>query len=489
MDNWINLGKEKRFLTLQCKKCNTIKSKTPSDWEKTKYKCFDCNILENIKILSSNDYTVVEYGGNIKTKCNKCDVLRLARFSQYVNDSFKCYNCENIKFHKNNNFKFLKIIKVNNTTMHSAMCLECNSIINKHISDWKKYPYCYTCKSNNEIKNIFINWVYLGKATITKDIIHHVAKCSKCNTERSDILSNWKTSNSICYTCNPISTVPEMLIKNILDKNNIEYIQNDYSILGDKELDFYIPKHNIAIEYNGLYWHSEAMGKHKKYHLEKTEVCEKKRINLLHIMEYDDFSIWESILLNKLQLTPNKIYARKCIVKEISIKEAQTFLEENHLGGYSGAKYKLGLFYNDELVQVATFGKNRYSQIVEWELIRLATKKFYNVVGGTSKIIKYFQNIESGGLLSYGDRRYSYSYRNVYSNTNFYYSHTSLPNYKYFKNGKIYPREEFQKHKLKDKLDIFDSNLTEYQNMLNNGYNRIWDCGNLVYIKNPRFRN
>jgi hypothetical protein len=61
-------------------------------------------------------------------------------------------------------------------------------------------------------------------------------------------------------------------------------------------------------------------------------------------------------------------------------------------------------------------------------------------------------------------------------------AHTE-PNYFYFKKGeyKRHHRFRFRKNVLKKKLQTFDINKTEYQNMLENGWLRIWDCGNIKY--------
>jgi G:T-mismatch repair DNA endonuclease (very short patch repair protein) len=61
----------------------------------------------------------------------------------------------------------------------------------------------------------------------------------------------------------------------ILSLYNKEIIRNDRTVLNGKELDIYLPDYNLAIEFNGLYWHSEDyVG--KNYHLNKTIECEKK---------------------------------------------------------------------------------------------------------------------------------------------------------------------------------------------------------------------
>ena len=141
----------------------------------------------------------------------------------------------------------------------------------------------------------------------------------------------------------------------------------------------------------------------------------------------------------------------------------------------------LGLYFQEELQCLMSFGKNRLSSDVEWELLRFASKKGISVIGGASKLFKYFLTNFTGGIVSYSDRRYSQG--NMYSKLGFTFSHFSEPNYFYFKNGslKLESRQKYMKHKLPTLLENFDPSLTEWQNMQINGYNRIWDCGNSVW--------
>jgi hypothetical protein len=127
-----------------------------------------------------------------------------------------------------------------------------------------------------------------------------------------------------------------------------------------------------------------------------------------------------------------------------------------------------------------SFGKNRFSSDVEWELLRFVSKKNINVVGGASKLLKHFRNNYSGGIVSYADRRYSNG--DMYKALGFQFSHNSSPNYFYFKDPTfLESRQKYMKHKLPNLLETFNPNLTEWENMVVNGYDRIWDCGNSVW--------
>ncbi len=291
-----------------------------------------------------------------------------------------------------------------------------------------------------------------------------------------------------CPNCTHSISSSEQEICNHIMSNNIQYIQSERSILCGKELDIYIQSHNLAIEFNGIYWHSERNGKNRSYHLNKTKDCSTQNIHLLHIFENEWLdptkqSIWKSIINNKLGICSQKIFARKCQINEVDNKTTKQFLLNNHLQGHTPSSINIGLYYEDELISLMTFGKSRYNKKYQYELIRFCNKINTLVIGGASKIFKYFiRNYNPQSLISYADLRYSNGA--LYEKLGFNKLKNSSPNYFYFKinnASKLMSRVQFQKHKLQDKLEIFDPELTEYQNMLNNGYDRIWDCGNCVY--------
>ena len=305
--------------------------------------------------------------------------------------------------------------------------------------------------------------------------------------------------NSISRTC-----VRNILIRNNIDieyelsswiskghkelidfckENNFSFVINDRKLISPLEIDIII-EGKVCVEYCGLYWHSENAGKQKNYHLNKLELVEAKGLRLFTVFEHYDLSIVKSMILHSLSKTPRKIYARKCEIKQITTSVSNKFETENHLMGFRPSKYYYGLYYDDELVQSMSFSKSRYDSKIDYEIIRSTLKKNTHVSGGISKLIKHFTKSHSAStLITYVDRTYGSG--QSYHNTNMTYSHKTTPNYYYFKSGLVYSRVSFQKHKLKKKLETFDINKTEYQNMVDNGWNRYWDCGNHVFhIKN-----
>jgi hypothetical protein len=180
------------------------------------------------------------------------------------------------------------------------------------------------------------------------------------------------------------------------------------------ELDIYIPELKIAIEYNGIYYHScNGINKRSKsYHYTKSKYAAELGISLIHVWE----DLWntkkdliKTIIMSRLGvLTQNKVYARQCELREIDTKTYKSFCEINHIQGYRPASIKLGLFFKDELVQIASFGKIRnigkQNRIEEWEWIRGCPASLNSVVGGTSKLFSYFvKNYSPESILCYAD--------------------------------------------------------------------------------------
>lgn len=291
-------------------------------------------------------------------------------------------------------------------------------------------------------------------------------------------------SGQNCNKCSCIISKAEIELKDFIKSINITIIENSKSIIPPNELDIFIPSHNIAIEFNGLYWHSELF-KDKNYHLNKTIQCEKQNIRLIHIFE-DEWLFKKDIVKSRLKhilgLTENKIYARKCEIKEISPEQAKNFMDENHLQGYTNSKIRIGLFYKDELVSVMLFNKPRLGigqNYDGYELSRFASKLGFSVIGGANKLLNYFIiKFMPEKIVSYANKRWSDG--NLYEKLGFKLTHTNKPNYWYIVDNMRKHRFNFRKERLKK--EGFDTkNKTEHEIMLERGINRIYDCGTLSY--------
>lgn len=318
--------------------------------------------------------------------------------------------------------------------------------------------------------------------------IYHTECCTEFKITKSLLRARHRLHIEVCTRCNRVGVMNSSIeeeVRIFLDELNIEYLRNDRSLLGGKELDFYLPKYNLAIEFNGLYWHSELY-KPKNYHLDKTLKCNNLGVQLLHVWE-DDWknkkNIVKSIIINKLNITDNRIYARKCEIGQVTSTQARNFLNNNHIQGFSSSSTKIGLFYNQELVSLMTFGYRNTNASKEYELIRFCNKINYSVVGASSKLFKYFLKINKiDRVISYSD--ISLYNGNMYSLLGFEKIGLSKPNYFWIVNGVKKHRFNYTKSKLVKSGHNPDK--TEEEIMYDCGYYRIYSCGQEKWVHDSK---
>lgn len=306
-------------------------------------------------------------------------------------------------------------------------------------------------------------------------------RCLKCGNVFESPFPPNKNRGPRCLICYPKHTFvskKETEVANwIRNIYNGEIQQSVKSIIYPYELDIYIPAKNIAIEFNGLYWHSDIYKNHN-YHQNKSMLCKEKGIRLIHILESDwdtKEKIVKDIISSALGIFKKRIYARKCNVNSLSYKEYKAFLDENHIQGSIISKHRYGLYYNNELVAVLGYGNSRFEKNT-LELHRYCSKKGYQIIGGFSKLLKHskFQGISYIDL-SYFDGK-------GYFKNNFKFIKYTTPNYIWcnFNTGAILKRYQTFKNKLYEILgNDYDTDLSENKNMELNGWFKIFDAGNI----------
>ena len=317
-------------------------------------------------------------------------------------------------------------------------------------------------------------------------------KCKKCGYVSEVWWRNGHcyhfSNDELCKNCGKYSSHKEHEVRDFISRiydGPVKY--NTHDVIPPMELDIYLPEKKLAIEFDGLYYHSSDVVK-PNYHILKTSKCEQNGIQLLHVFENewnDKKEIVKSRLSDLLGGPRAIVFARRCIVNEVSTKESREFQEKNHLQGAVNASVKLGLYHDDELVSLMTFGKTRFSKKHQWELLRFCSKCGYHVPGAAGKLLKHFEeNWHPKSLVSYADRRWSIG--KLYFALGFNCIRKTSPNYWYFRNErgiKLLSRIMCQKHRLSKLLSAFDPDKSEHENMKANGYKCIYDCGNLVFEK------
>ena len=279
-------------------------------------------------------------------------------------------------------------------------------------------------------------------------------------------------------------------MKEILDSAGVEYIQRYRE--GFLEFDFFIPSCKVGIETHGNYWHSYRK-KDFDLGLVDKERHKKKAIKAVE-KGYKLFQFFESEIITKPEIVEDmilvnlgfakKVFARECKVIELGKEEFLDFLGKNHLYSPVLCRYKFGLVSGKELVAVVGINKTKYG----YEIKRIASKRKKVVIGGISKILKFFikKYKPEGPIRSFLDARFSSPRKNVLQAIGFDFVQWTPPNYYY-----IHPKERvtflrrelFQKHKLKNILEKFDPQKSEIENVLTNGYWIIFDAGHLLYEK------
>lgn len=263
------------------------------------------------------------------------------------------------------------------------------------------------------------------------------------------------------------------------------WVNNNRSIIFPQELDLIHPILKIAIEVCGLYWHSEGFGgKSSRYHKDKLIKAKDAGYDLITLFETDLIFSYERTL-NFIKMKCGEVIrigARETLVKVISPKEAHDFEKRFHFMGSAGAKVFLALEHKGEIVSVVSFDYSRFDKHHQWELVRYTVSSNITVLGGFAKLLKYFiRNHNPQSIITYADRRYGEG--KIYLREGFKFIRETAPNYWYFKKNvvQLHSRQKFQKHKLSTLLETYNPEMTEYQNMKINGYDRIWDCGSNVY--------
>lgn len=301
-------------------------------------------------------------------------------------------------------------------------------------------------------------------------------RCNSCNN-----IFGWNKYNDgriprcpVCFPKQKFVSFAETTLAKFIESLHLDLVLNSRKILPSrKELDIFIPKYNIAIEFNGLYWHSDkAKGATSRHFLNKTEQCEKLGIHLIHIFE-DEWKYKLEIIKSKIRklLGQTDTIIDKFDINPISQQIAFEFLEVNSLyGSPIHSNLNLGIFIDNKLVGISIINEN--NEIIELcEMVGVSIKNFRNEIiqycKGTLKLISLSMLL---------DRRWhtTNDINSEYEITNpkFYYISNEIRDIQ--GNGEIFLN--------KKKNKLWDDNLTEWENMQLNNIDRVWDCG-LIKVK------
>ena len=481
--------------------------------------CDACSIkcsVNNEKVLAKKVQTVKSRYGvnhhmqnkNIKNKCKNTCIKKYGVENPFQNKEvqfkFKntckknlgvSYPTQNKKVIKKRENAYFKKHGLLNPMQNKDVLLKLkNTCIKKY---GVEFPF-----QNKEIKNkirktflknylvkIENNLLKLNLELIPKDNLYARSilkiRCLKCNTIFETTYFNIYQGCGRCPTCYPTyKSNAETDILTFVKSLGFKTVENSRKIIPPYELDIYIPEKRFAIEYNGLYWHSEQQGKDKFYHLNKLNMCSEKDVQLIQIFE-DEWLFKKEIVKHRLKQLLNvskaeRIHARLCKIEEIGNSTKNDFLNLYHIQGQDISSIRLGAFYNDNLVSVMTFSRGSIAKGASlkkgfWELNRFCNCYDYHIPGIASKLLTFFRrNYEWTQIYSYADRRWSTG--NVYKVLGFIEEHCTPPNYWYVK-----WQQRLHRYGLRKRPDE-PKDIPEWILRINEGYTRVWDCGVLKFI-------
>lgn len=362
-------------------------------------------------------------------------------------------------------------------------------------SNWNKGIRCSECSYDNlrvrvdDVNNFLVG---SGKEALVinreQGSPYITLKC-ECGEVFRSKLRNIKRSGPICPECDKYISSAEKEIYNYLKHKGLKVEKNVWYITKDRsEIDIVIPDLKTGIEYCGLYWHTEVTGgKNQDYHLRKLEKANSNGYTLLTIFE-DEYilkgDLVKSILSRKLGVIDGfRIHARECVIENIESSVCNDFLNKYHLQGKGHSSVKLGAHFGGYLIAVMTFSKKNIAKGFKgdtghWELDRYCAHPDFCVPGVASKLLRTFEsNFKWRHITSFADRRWSNG--DLYYRLGFKHMYNTRPNYWYIKKGHIGRMHRYGLRKNSDD----DKNKTEWENRLEQGYDRIWDCGNIKFVK------
>ena len=311
---------------------------------------------------------------------------------------------------------------------------------------------------------------------------HYMWKCQKCG--ESFYWNKYDCSGRvpICHKCMKKSGTSQME-KEILEYVNFIYggkvITNTRKVLGNMELDIYMPDRGVAIEFDGLYWHAEE--KHLEgYHVAKTNRCMELGIRLLHVFEDEWLSrrgAIESVIADAIGIKGVEMDANECEIRKISCTVASEFYIENSpLYGGRKTRMNYGMFHGNELVYAMSFSTSKFNSSFKYQLVSLASKKSCHIQGAERKIIDEFKKEhQSKSIVFYSDRRYL-SREQLYFIGMKYLKSTHV-NYYWTHSQKRFSRNQVVHHVIDIVGEGYNPNLSVEENMVFAGWKKIFDCG------------
>lgn len=320
-------------------------------------------------------------------------------------------------------------------------------------------------------------------------------RCDTCGAvcvEQMQFIMHRSYQNQVaCTACNPKnpeSSFEEQTLREYVESLGFHTDHYARGFIGGYGADIVVEECKVIIEYDGIGWHNERF-KSANYHLEKSIAARECGYRMVHVFS-DEWAERRDIVKSRISaiLGCNKdgrIYARKCAIVTVEPAAAKLFFDTNHIQGHCQANITYGLTdTSGKLVAAMSFGRSRFAKDDRVELLRFCSILGTHVVGGASRLFKYYlaAHPKVDTVVTYADARWSGD-ESMYTKIGFEFDGMSDPGYFYVVGNRRENRMKYQKHKLlAESVDTTEIGLTEHEIMTKRGFFRIYDCGNYRFV-------
>ena len=371
-----------------------------------------------------------------------------------------------------------RIVESNRKNLGVDYPMQSKDVMNKtRVTSLEKYGTEYPNQSD------------IVKSKIEATTLEHygVSRVCKLDEFKQKVIETNRERYGVDYTCLVFSgkykgndSSYNRSFAKLLDDNNISY-EREF-VLEKYSYDFKVG--NTLIEINPTATHNTHFNPYGKnridvnYHRDKSKLAKDSGYSVMHVFDWDDID-----KVVQLLKTRETVYARKCDIRVVSDVDTNNYLDMYHLQGTCrGQKIRLGLYYNNQLVSLMTFGKSRFNKNCDYELLRYCSH--YNVVGGANKLFKYFvDTYKPNSIVSYCDT--SKFSGKVYADLGFTLSKKNSPRkHWYSMKEKRHITDGLLLSQGYDRLfkENHGKGTSNEELILARGYLPVYDCGQSTYI-------
>jgi very-short-patch-repair endonuclease/predicted RNA-binding Zn-ribbon protein involved in translation (DUF1610 family) len=489
-------------LDIQCK-CGSVFQRSFQTFKASAaHRCEDCvgktkwTTPKAAKLIEQLGGTLIgNYGKTVKFKCSNCSTATSRLFSDIKQSNHSlCSKCSHNNAIRHNSLQHQDVKEYVNQqgcallseyetiTKPLSIACSCGKHYQQQFSVFRTRPFngCAECTMLHNNPNYTSQTLNVLQSPEALNYLHHSQRMSLTQIATYLAVSKQTLSNAMKAAELPVQIfhAPSSGEAELAERlsEHVGVLTSNRTLIPPQELDIIIPEHKIAVEFNGLYWHSERQQADNHYHYKKYKACKSAGYQLISIFE-DEWNnkpeVVLDLILSKCGTTSaTKYFARNTKIVTLDSTPYSNFVIDNHLQGKGRASIRYGLQATDgRLVAVMGFTQNSHNN---YTLERFCSSGV--VVGGFSKLLKAFvRQHQPSQILSFVDHRVSDG--QVYTKSGFVIDKELPPDYGYVKHSERLHKSNFRRKQLQRKFINFDETLSEWENCNNNGYYRIWDCG------------